>query len=324
MPFTFIHVKEQSFSLHQGTPEVMRHLQRYCEPCTLWATPSRPRRMHLPETMKRAEASVTNMRALLSVQRYFRRRSFVERSTTACAPPPAHFGHGRPASETGVLPMTLEGGDAALLQRVAAQDRQAFDIIYVRYVPRLRRYLRRSLNDPARVEDVCQDVMLVVWQQAWRFPATVPLFAWLCGIARHKARTAWTRMASRAPAPAGPVDSQVDDPESHLLWQEAEQVLEHALDTFPFYERTALRLLMQQGYSYQEIAAVMDTPVSTVRTRLWRACHRLRAFIVAVDAALPPSRPLPRVSREGQALCSPASDAGRDDTCGALAPPARV
>ena len=233
---------------------------------------------------------MTNIRALPSVQRYFRRRSFVERSTTACAPPPAHLGHSRPASETGVLPVTPEGADIALLQRVAAQDRQAFDTIYARYVPRLRRYLRRFLNDPVRAEDVCQDVMLVVWQQAWRFPATVPLFAWLCGIARHKARTAWTRTASRASASTGPIDSQVADPESLLLWQEAGQVLEQALDTLPFYERTALRLLMQQGYSYQEIAVVMDTPVSTVRTRLWRACHRLHAHVMTVDVAPPRQR----------------------------------
>jgi RNA polymerase sigma-70 factor (ECF subfamily) len=324
VPFTSTHAKEPSFSLHQGTPEVMHPLQGYCEPCTHLDRTLSTRQDALPETTKREEASVTNVRALPNVQPYFRRRSFVERPTTTCAPPPAHLGQGPPASETGVPPVTPQGADVALLQRVAAQDRQAFDTVYARYVPRLRRYLRRFLDDPARAEDVCQDVMLVVWQQAWRFPATVPLFAWLCGIARHKARTAWTRTASRAPASAGPTDSQVADPESLLLWQEAGQVLEQALDTLPFYERTALRLLMQQGYSYQEIAVMMDTPVSTVRTRLWRACHRLHAHMVGVDAALPPSRPLLRVSGEGQTLCPPASDTGRSDACRALAPPACV
>jgi hypothetical protein len=63
-----------------------------------------------------------------------------------------------------------------------------------------------------------------------------------------------------------------------------------ALDTLPFYERTALRLLVHEGCSYQDIAAVMDTPISTVRTWLWRACHRLRAHVVAVAVVSPRSR----------------------------------
>jgi RNA polymerase sigma-70 factor (ECF subfamily) len=83
-------------------------------------------------------------------------------------------------------------------------------------------------------------------------------------------------------------------PEVLLLRQEAARGLDRVLDTLPFYERTALILLVQQGCSYQDIATVMDTPVSTVRTRLWRACHRLRAHVAAMDAA-PPRRPPVRV-----------------------------
>jgi RNA polymerase sigma-70 factor (ECF subfamily) len=178
--------------------------------------------------------------------------------------------------------------DVRLLHRIAAQDLQAFDAFYAAYAPRLRGYLARLLSDAALVGDVCQDVMLVVWQQAGRFPATVPLWAWLCGIARHKARTARAREARRALAPTGPADRPAAAPEVLLLRQEAGRVLEQALDTLPFYERTALRLLVQQGCSYQEIAVVMDTPISTVRTRLWRACHRLRAHVAAGDTV--PSR----------------------------------
>jgi RNA polymerase sigma factor (sigma-70 family) len=191
------------------------------------------------------------------------------------------------------VPPQTQGDDVALLQRVAAQDRQAFDTLYARYMPRLQRYLAHRLNDAALAEDVCQDVMLVVWQQAGRIPATVPLWAWLCGVARHKAHKAWARTSSRALAPAEPAASQADAPDVLLLRQEAGHVFEQALGTLPFYERTALQLLVQQGYSYPDIAALMDTPLSTVRTRLWRACHRLRAYVVAADAA----PPRPRLSR---------------------------
>ena len=159
------------------------------------------------------------------------------------------------------VPPQTQGDDVALLQRVAAQDRQAFDTLYARYMPRLQRYLAHRLNDAALAEDVCQDVMLVVWQQAGRVPATVPLWAWLCGVARHKAHKAWARTSSRALAPAEPAASQADAPDVLLLRQEAGHVFEQALGTLPFYERTALQLLVQQGDSYPDIAALMDTPL---------------------------------------------------------------
>jgi RNA polymerase sigma-70 factor (ECF subfamily) len=180
-----------------------------------------------------------------------------------------------------------------LLPRIAAQDGQAFEAFYTQYAYRLQHYLIRLLGDPTLAEDVRQDVMLVVWQQAGRFPATVPPWAWLCGIARHKARAA-RRKAARLLPPGGPADRQAAAPDVLLLRQEAGRVFEQALDRLPFYEQTALRLLVQQGCSYQDIAQVMDTPLSTVRTRLWRACHRLRASGVAVDA--PPRRRSARVA----------------------------
>lgn len=91
--------------------------------------------------------------------------------------------------------------------------------------------------------------------------------------------------------PRPPLDSNADDPAHVMLGQESARRLARALDTLPFYERTALQLLVHQGCSYQDIAAMMDTPISTVRTRVSRACHRLRSHVVAVDAASPRPRP---------------------------------
>jgi RNA polymerase sigma-70 factor (ECF subfamily) len=181
----------------------------------------------------------------------------------------------------------LPTDDALLVQRIAAQDRQAFDTFYAQYAPRLRGYLARLLSDQTLVDEVSNDVMLVVWQQAARFPATVSLWAWLCGIARHKARTAWARSASHAMAPAGYPECYPETPENILLRQEYARRFTRALDALPFYERTALALLVQHGCAYPDIAALMDTPVSTVRTRVSRACQRLRAHVAALDH--PPS-----------------------------------
>lgn len=199
----------------------------------------------------------------------------MNRLTPVLSSPPRPSGPASPAE------------DVALLHRLAAQDPQAFDAFYVRYGHRLQHYLTRLLGDPTLADDVCQDVFLVVWQQAARFPATVPLWAWLCGIARHKARTAWARTVPRALTPGAPAARQVAPPDVLLLQLESERRFQQALDMLPFSEQTTLRLLMQAGGTYQDIAAIMDTPVSTVRTRVWRACHRLRASLATVDVTPP-------------------------------------
>lgn len=188
----------------------------------------------------------------------------------------------------------LPDTERALLARVALQDQRAFAMLFTHYAPPVRRYLRRCLSHADLVDDVLQEVMLVLRQRPSACPPTVSLTAWLCGIARHKAQKAVTRAATPPALPRPPLDSNADDPAHVMLGQEAARRLARALDTLPFYERTALQLLVHQGCSYQDIAAMMDTPISTVRTRVSRACHRLRSHVVAVDAASPPS--LPHVS----------------------------
>jgi DNA-directed RNA polymerase specialized sigma24 family protein len=78
-------------------------------------------------------------------------------------------------------------------------------------------------------------------------------------------------------------EHQAELPDDIVLRQEYGRHLTRALDTLPFYERTALVLLVQHGCLYPDIAATMDTPGSTVRARLWRACHRLRARLATLD-----------------------------------------
>ncbi len=192
-------------------------------------------------------------------------------------------------SHSAILPDT----ERALLDRVALQDQHAFAMLYARYAAPVRRYLLRCLSQADLVDDVLQEVMLVLWQRPSACPPTVALIAWLCGIARHKAQKAVTRASTPPGLPRPLLDNDEDDPARVVLGQESARRLASALDTLPFYERTALRLFVYEGCSYQDIAAVMDTPISTVRTRLWRACHRLRAYIVAVDAV----SPRPRSSR---------------------------
>jgi RNA polymerase sigma-70 factor (ECF subfamily) len=200
----------------------------------------------------------------------------VDRSTLPYSPPPLPPCPATPQDTPGA-----PAGAADRLPRVAAHDLPAFTALYAQYGRRLQHYLKRVLGDPALAEDVCHDVWLVVWQHGIHCPAPVPLFAWLCGMARHKARKAAVQRARGARTPAVFPDRRPATPEDILLHQEAGAILARTLDTLPFYERTALGLLVQQGCSYKDIAAVMGTPVNTVRTRIRRACHRLRTRVGA-------------------------------------------
>ena len=186
-------------------------------------------------------------------------------------------------SETGCPFMISPDAERELLCRVAVQEPQAFDTLYARYAPRMRGYLVRSLCPSDLIDEVIQDVMLVLWQYAARIPPGVSLMAWLCGVARHKARKACARASRPLGWHADYQPGAADDPEAVLLRQEHVRTLLRTLATLPPGERAALELRVYQGCSHQEIATLTGEPVSTVRTRVSRARQRLRARIATGD-----------------------------------------
>src|SRR5262245_47292730 len=96
-----------------------------------------------------------------------------------------------------------DAADRALLRQIAAGDPHAFEQFYLRYTPRLAAYLPQRLGPSALVEDVVQEVMVVVWQQAAAYRARASVSTWLFGIARHTASKAWRRW-SPTPSDAPP------------------------------------------------------------------------------------------------------------------------
>jgi RNA polymerase sigma factor (sigma-70 family) len=112
----------------------------------------------------------------------------------------------------------LEEDDLVLIRRITAKDRQAFETLYYRYAPRLGRYLMRLLRKRELVEEVINDAMLVVWQNAACFdPAIARLSTWLFGIAHNKALKALAQTSGQAELPrddsaGGEPDEPIDDP----------------------------------------------------------------------------------------------------------------
>jgi RNA polymerase sigma factor (sigma-70 family) len=106
--------------------------------------------------------------------------------------------------------------DLVLIRRVATGDCQAFEMLYRRYAMPLAGYLTKLLRQRELVEEVLDDVMFVVWQNAARFDPTSRFSTWLFGIAHHKAMKAWGRSANK-PLPLPPLrhdeESDQENPE---------------------------------------------------------------------------------------------------------------
>ena len=187
--------------------------------------------------------------------------------------------------------------DLELVRAVARQDRQAFKVLYDRYAPRIGRYLMKLLKQPQRVDEAVNDTMLAVWQNASRFdPAQGRLLTWLLGIAHHKGLKG-LRGAKRFSAevsldplpPAGLDDSEEQKdtplaiaphtPERTVLGWELGQALGQALDRLSLEQRVVIELAFGEDRSYAEIAAILDCPLNTVKTRVFHARKKLAQLL---------------------------------------------
>jgi RNA polymerase sigma factor (sigma-70 family) len=173
---------------------------------------------------------------------------------------------------------SLEEDDLTLIRRVAAKDRQAFEALYHRYAQRLYRYLSKLISQRELIEEVLDDVMMVVWQNASRYNHTSRISTWMFGIAYHKALKALARSSNQSrDVPLAMPEDWIDreGPDGAMTRQELHRTLARALETLPPELRAVVELTFYQGCSYQEIAEITGCPVNTVKTRMFHARRRL-------------------------------------------------
>jgi RNA polymerase sigma-70 factor (ECF subfamily) len=163
--------------------------------------------------------------------------------------------------------------DRCLIHRVTTGDTDAFATLYQRYVPRLRAYLTTQLEPSAIVDDVCQDVLMVIWRRAADLYPTTRVSSWIFGIARRQARTAWARSMTKPviERPEIEIESDLTDPESLFIRHERDRTVAQVLATLPPPQRTVLYLAYYQEASYKDIASRLGCSVSMVKTRLRQA-----------------------------------------------------
>lgn len=187
--------------------------------------------------------------------------------------------------------------DLALVRRVQNGERQAFDLLVLKYQRRIMRLLSRMVDDPAEVEDLAQEAFIKAWRALPQFRGESAFYTWLYRIAVNTARTALTARQRQPQAQAqsglettdgetfSPNDSLTDHdtPESAAVSREIAHTVNLAIEDLPEDQRTAIVLREIEGMSYEEIARIMQCPIGTVRSRIYRAreaiAQRLRPVL---------------------------------------------
>jgi len=186
------------------------------------------------------------------------------------------------------IPSTITGEiyqahDQQLLARMAERDEAALSEFYDRYHRLVYSLARRVLGSSSDAEDVVVDVFWQVWQQAGRYAAERGrVFTWLMAIARSRAIDR-RRGVQRQDVMAQALELQqrdavepVADPDEDLFVAERQRRVRAALDSLPVTQRQAIELAYYGGLSQSEIAAVLNEPLGTIKTRIRTGLAQLR------------------------------------------------
>ncbi|MGF1910575.1 RNA polymerase sigma factor RpoE [Vibrio kasasachensis] len=172
--------------------------------------------------------------------------------------------------------------DQVLIERVQSGDKQAFNLLVLRYQNKVCNLISRYVNNPGDVPDVAQEAFIKAYRAIPSFRGESAFYTWLYRIAVNTAKNYIVAQSRRPPAQDvdaeeaeyyenGSALKEISNPENLTLSKELKQVVFSAIEALPDDLKTAMTLRELDGLSYEEIAAVMDCPVGTVRSRIFRA-----------------------------------------------------
>ena len=171
--------------------------------------------------------------------------------------------------------------DQQLVTRVQQGDKRAFDLLVLKYQYRVHAIVGRFIRDSHEVEDITQEAFLKAYRALPSFRGDSQFYTWLFRIAVNTAKNYLVARSRRPPSSDVNLDDaefyagseQLKDlgtPENQLFRDELEMVINKAIEELPEDLRTAVTLREYEGLSYEDIAGVMDCPVGTVRSRIFR------------------------------------------------------
>lgn len=173
--------------------------------------------------------------------------------------------------------------EQVLVEAIAVGDMEAFERLFRLYERRVYRYVLGFVRDVATAEEVAADTMLVVWHTAARFEQASRVSTWILGIARHKAIDAVRRARRAAPTDvleeAENLPSTAPGPMDAAQNRSVEALTQRAFQHLSVEHREVLYLAFFEDVPYEEIAALLDVPHNTVKTRVYYAKQKLREHI---------------------------------------------
>ena len=179
--------------------------------------------------------------------------------------------------------MTTEESDLVLVKRVQRGDKTAFDLLVRKYQHKVVKLVLRYVRNPAEAEDIAQEAFIKAYRALPQFRGDSAFYTWMYRIAINTAKNS---LASRDRSPirydldltdpegSHSVQTKLQDPdtpEGMALTEEIRGIVNSAIEGLPEELKTAIVLRELDGLSYEEIAAAMECPVGTVRSRIFRA-----------------------------------------------------
>lgn len=178
--------------------------------------------------------------------------------------------------------MSDRTNDQALVERVQQGDKHAFDVLVMKYQSRVIKVITRYLRDPVEAMDLAQEAFIKAYRALPNFRGDSAFYTWLYRIAINTAKNHVVAQGRRPPTddveaseaefyegPSALKDTST--PERMVLRDEIERVVFEAIEALPEDLRTAITLRELEDMSYEEIADVMNCPIGTVRSRIFRA-----------------------------------------------------
>jgi RNA polymerase sigma-70 factor (ECF subfamily) len=184
----------------------------------------------------------------------------------------------------GQLPRTESGGwELEWIRSIASGDRSAFERLYHQYQKRVFGYLYRLVGKADIAEELTNDVMLEVWKGAARFKGESKVSTWIFGIARFRAISLLRRTKPELLEieKTGPLMDPHELEDEVLVKESMRKEVREALMRLSQQHREVIELTFYQEFSYPEIAAILDCPVNTVKTRMFYARKELRQLLNA-------------------------------------------
>ena len=186
-----------------------------------------------------------------------------------------------------------EDSDAVLVQRTVAGDQKAYELLVIKYQRRIQRLIGRMVRDVDLVEDIAQETFIRAYRALAQFRGDAQFYTWLYRIAVNTAKKALMELKrdptiSENSFKSGDEDetshlenelTSLETPEALLASKEIAAMVNAAMEALPEELRQAIALREIEGLSYEEISEVMNCPIGTVRSRIFRAREAISARV---------------------------------------------